>query len=135
MSAVTASREPVTEFGRRELEAVQDATRLAELWEHALQASFRFGYQQGHQVGWLAGRDEEATAWQAIVTGYSAVLAAPARAELARLRAPSNDPCSRRCDACSQCTRAAAVAANLTHYGRPDFPGRGARTETEEGPS
>ena len=80
----------------RERAALDDAARLAELWDTALRASYRLGYHTGHQRGLIAGRHEEATAWQAIVTGYSAVLTQPRREELARLRMPRNEPCSAR---------------------------------------
>ena len=111
----------------RERAALEDAARLAELWDTALRASYWLGYHTGHRRGLIAGRHEEATAWQAVVTGYAAVLAAPTRAELARARQPSNDPCRRRCNACSQCIRAAAVTRNLANYGVPDYPGTARR--------
>jgi hypothetical protein len=107
----------------RELAALEDAARLAELWEHALRASFDLGQAAGFQEGLLAGRHEEADAWQAIVTGYSALMDKPTREEMARLRRPSNEPCRTRCSRCSQCTRAAAVVSNLARYRCPDFPG------------
>jgi hypothetical protein len=107
----------------RELAALEDATRLALLWEHALRASFDLGRAAGYQAGWLAGRDEEAIAWQAIVTGYSALIDQPTRDGLARRRRPIDDPCQVRCGRCSRCIRAQAVASNLSRYGRPDFPG------------
>jgi hypothetical protein len=121
---VRGSHAPIVESERA---ALADAERLAELWDTALQASYRLGYHTGHQRGLIAGRHEEATAWQAIVTGYAAVLAAPTRAELARARQPSNDPCSSRCGSCSRCTRAAAVTRNLARYGVPDYPGTARR--------
>lgn len=106
-----------------ELAAHAGAAQLAVLWEHALRASFDLGHASGYQAGWLAGRDEEASAWQAIVTGYAALISQPSRAELARRRRPSNDPCASRCGRCSQCIRADAVTSNLARYGFPDFPG------------
>ena len=117
----------------RERAALEDAARLAELWDTALRASYRLGYHTGHQRGLIAGRHEEATAWQAIVTGYAAVLAAPTRAELARARRPTNDPCPRRCDACSRCIRAAAVTRNLARYGVPDYPGTARHAHRQHG--
>ena len=107
----------------RELVALEDAGRLAQLWEHALRASFDLGRASGYQAGWLAGRDEEAAAWQAIVTGYSEVISQPRHDELVRLREPSNDPCAARCGWCSSCIHAEHVQANLARYGQPDFPG------------
>lgn len=111
----------------QELAALDDACRLAELWEAALRASFQLRYDNGYQRGVRARRDEESTVWQEIVTGYSAVLKAPTRAELDRVRLPSNNPCTPRCGRCSRCIRAAAAVRNLARYGRQDFPGcRGA---------
>lgn len=118
---------PQQPLSARERAALDDAARLAELWDTALQASYRLGYHTGHRRGVIAGRAEEAAAWQAIITGYSAVLDAPTRAELARARRPSNDPCPRRCGSCSRCTRAAAVTRNLANYGVPDYPGSARR--------
>lgn len=106
----------------RERAALDDAARLAELWDAALRASFQLGYDTGHQRGVIAGRHEEAIAWQAIVTGYSAVLDAPTRDELARVRRPTNAPCSSGCGSCSRCIRATAVTWNLARYGCPDYP-------------
>jgi hypothetical protein len=121
MSAALRAGLPLWELERA---ALDDDARLAELWELALRASFRLGYDTGHQRGVIVGRAEEATAWQAIVTGYSAVLTQPRREELVRLRMPSNEPCSARCSRCSRCVRAAVVARNLARYGCPDYPGR-----------
>jgi hypothetical protein len=139
MSTATSRLErtifPPCSLASRERAALADAARLAQLWDVALQASFQLGYDTGHQHGLIAGRNEEATAWQAIVTGYSAVLDAPTRAELARVRRPSNEPCSSGCGNCSQCTRAAAVAANLAHYGVPDYPGTSANRQHRKGRS
>lgn len=118
----------------RELVALEDAARLAQLWEHALSASFELGRAAGYQAGWLAGRDEEAAAWQAIVTGYSEVISQPRHEELVRRRQLSNDPCATSCGQCSQCIHAAAVRTNLARYGQPDFPGVDAarrHTDTE----
>lgn len=114
---------PPCSLASRERAALEDAGRLAQLWEAALRASFQLGYDTGHQHGRIVGRNEEATAWQAIVTGYSAVIDAPTRAELERARRTSNGPCSSRCRSCTLCIRAAAVVANLAHYGVPDYPG------------
>lgn len=111
----------------RERAALDDAALLARLWDAALQASFRLGYEAGHHRGVTEGRAEEAAAWQAIVTGFSATLAAQTRAELAHARRPSNDPCSSGCGTCSQCIRADAVTRNLARYGCPDRPGRQSR--------
>jgi hypothetical protein len=108
----------------RELAALDDAARLANLWAHALRASFDLGRAAGYSAGLLAGRGEEAVAWQAIVTGYSALIDQPTRDELGRRRQPSNDPCAGRCGRCSQCIRAVAVASNLARYGCADFPGQ-----------
>ncbi len=121
------SRVQLTTSQRYELDllALGDAARLAQVWEHALSASYRLGEHAGYRSGWLAGRDEEALAWQSIVTGYSAVMSQPTRAELARLRAHSTDPCPQRCGTCTQCFYAEVVISNLAHYGRPDFPGTG----------
>lgn len=112
-----------TQRYERELIAVEDAVRLAQLWEHALRASFDLGRATGYQAGWLAGRDEEAAAWQAIMIGYSELIKQPRRDELARARRPSNKPCRTSCGRCSQCIRATAARANLARYGQPDFPG------------
>lgn len=138
MSTATTHAQPrlsTRQRYERDLVMLADAARLAQMWEHALRASFELGRATGYQAGWLTGRDEEATAWQAIVTGYSAVLSEPDRAELARLRAPSNEPCARRCAACSQCARAAGVVWNLAHYGRADFPGTAVRPLPRQGSS
>ena len=40
-----------------------------------------------------------------------------------RRTARSDEPCSYGCGACSLCVRAAAVVANTTRHGDPDFPG------------
>lgn len=122
-SSIERTLFPPCSLASRERAALDDAGRLAQLWEVALRASFQLGYETGHQRGVMAGRNEEATAWQAIVTGYSAVLDAPTRAELERVRRPSNAPCSSGCGSCCRCIRAAAVTSNLTHYGAPDYPG------------
>lgn len=127
MSTATTAR-PLYE---RELAALEDAARLAALWEYALRASFELGRANGYQAGWLAGRDEEATAWQAIMTGYSKAIRQPTREELVRRRRPSNDPCAARCERCSQCIHALSVRLNLARYGRPDFPGL-PRTEVHQ---
>ena len=121
---VRGSHAPIVESERA---ALEDAARLAELWDSALRASYRLGYHTGHRRGLIAGRHEEATAWQAIVTGYAAVLAAPTRAELARARRPTNTACPRGCGSCSRCIRAAAVTRNLARYGVPDYPGTAGR--------
>lgn len=123
-TATVRSHRAASPLWRRELAALDDACRLAQLWDTALRASFQLGYDVGYDRGVIAGRNEEATAWQAIVTGYSAVLDAPSRAELARCRQPSNEPCRSRCGRCSQCTRAAAAVSNLARYGTPDYPGQ-----------
>ena len=114
---------PPFALSRQERAALDDAARLAQLWDAALQASFQLGFDAGHKRGVRAGRAEEAAAWQAIVTGYSELMDAPTRAELERVRRPSNDPCSSNCGACSRCIRAGAVARNLARYGCPDYPG------------
>ena len=114
---------PPWSLASRERAALTDAGRLAEIWQYALGASFRMGDDTGYQRGLIEGRGEEAAAWQAIFTGYSALISEPARAELARLRAPSNAPCRHRCGTCAQCFYAEVVIWNLAHYGRPDFPG------------
>ena len=77
----TRARRSRARISNLERAALDDAARLAELWDVALRASFQLGYDTGHQRGVIAGRNEEATAWQAIVTGYSAVLDTPTRAE------------------------------------------------------
>jgi len=120
-------RVQLTTSQRYELDllALGDAARLAKVWEHALAASFRLGAHAGYRSGWLAGRDEEAIAWQSIVTGYSTVMSQPNREELARLRRPSNDPCTAACGWCSQCIRAQSVLSNLARYGSPNCPGTG----------
>ncbi len=124
MTAATMSRPAARlSFHEQELAALDDVCRLAELWESALRASFQLGYDSGYQRGVRAGRDEEATAWTAIVTGYSAALDGPTRDELARVRKPSNEPCPTGCGRCSRCIHAAAVTSNRASYGRPDFPG------------
>ena len=126
MSAATMSR-PAARLSvhEQELLALNDAGRLAELWDAALRASFQLGYGAGYDRGRVEGRREEGAAWTAIVTGYAAVIDKPAFDELTRRRQPSNDPCATRCGRCSRCIRAAAVAANLVRYGTPDFPGFG----------
>ncbi len=124
---VRATGRTLGELERMALDdGINGAARLGELWDGALRVSFRLGYDTGHQRGVAVGRAEEATAWQAIVTGYSAVLTQPSREELARRRRSGNEPCSARCDRCSQCVRAAVVARNLTRYGGPDYPGAAA---------
>lgn len=45
-----------------------------------------------------------------------------------QLEGRNDEQCSRQCDACSQCTRAAAVKSNLRKYGQPDYPGIGGMT-------
>jgi hypothetical protein len=136
MTAAAVGRSPArSSYLDDERAALQDATRLAELWDAALRASFHLGYDTGHHHGVIAGRAEEATAWQAIVTGYSAVLDAPTRAELARVRQPRNTPCSSSCGSCSQCIRAAAVTWNLARHGVPDYPGQGALGAARKGQS
>lgn len=129
MSTATRAQQRVrlkaSERYELDLIALGDAARLAQVWEHALTASYRLGADAGYRSGWLAGRDEEATAWQSIVTGYSAVMSQPRREELARLRQPSNDGCTTGCGRCSQCIRAESVVSNLARYGSPDFPGTG----------
>ena len=121
------SRVQFTTSQRYELDllALGDAGRLAQVWEHALSASYRLGQQAGYRSGWLAGHDEEALAWQSIVTGYSALMSQPTRDELARRRRLSNDPCTTACGRCSRCIRAQSVVSNLARHGRPDFPGTG----------
>lgn len=114
---------PPFSLSRKERAAIDDAARLAQLWDVALQASFELGFRTGHQQGVRAGRAEEAAAWQAIVTGYSELIDAPTRVELARVRRPGNKPCASRCGACSQCIRAGAAARNLARYDCPDYPG------------
>lgn len=128
-SSIERTLFPPCSLATRERAALEDAGRLAQLWEAALRASFQLGYDTGHQRGVIAGRNEEATAWQAIITGYSAVLDAPTRAQLERVRRPSNAPCSSRCGSCSRCIRAAAVTSNLTRYAAPDYPGTAAATD------
>ena len=129
MSPATQTRPRVqlTTSQRYELDllALRDAARLAQVWEHALATTYRLGEHAGYRSGWLAGRDEEAFAWQSIVTGYTAVMSQPTRAELARLRRPRNDPCTTACGWCSQCIRAQSVVSNLARYGSADFPGIG----------
>lgn len=134
-SSIERTLFPPCSLASRERAALDDAGRLAQLWEAALRASFQLGYDTGHQRGVMAGRNEEATAWQAIVTGYSAVIDAPTRAELERVRRPSNTPCSSGCGFCSRCIRAAAVTSNLTRYGAPDYPGTAADNQHRKGRS
>ena len=134
-SSIERTLFPPCSLASRERAALEDAGRLAQLWEVALRASFQLGYDTGHQRGVMAGRNEEATAWQAIVTGYSAVLDAPTRAELERVRRPTNAPCPSGCGSCSRCIRAGAVTSNLTRYGAPDFPGIAADNQHRKGRS
>lgn len=104
-------------------DTIEAAARLAQLWDKALRASWRLGYATGRQRGVIAGRAEEAAAWQSIVTGYAAVLEGPTRAELDRARRPTSTACPRNCGRCSRCIHAEAVTRNLARYRRPDYPG------------
>lgn len=128
-SGTVHSVQPHGPFWEQEWAALDNAARLAELWDVALRASFRLGFTTGHDRGVIAGRAVEAAAWQAIITGYSALIDVPTRAELDRVRRPTNTPCSGRCGACSRCIHAATVAWNLAHYGRPDYPGLAGRPQ------
>ena len=107
MSTSVRTMRSLWELERAALDdCINGAARLSELWDAALRASFRLGYDAGHHRGLIVGRNEEAIAWQAIVTGYSAVLTQPRREELARRRIPSNEPCPPHCARCSRCIRA-----------------------------
>lgn len=76
-----------------------------------------------YAAGWLAGwqaRETEARLWRA---GGAVGDGGPSHAELQRRRRRTDEPCQRRCNRCSACTRAAAARANLDRYGTPDYPG------------
>lgn len=47
----------------------------------------------------------------------------PTFAEIQRRRLDTNEPCTRRCMACSRCIRAEAALANLAAFGTADRPG------------
>ena len=122
------SRVQLTTSQRYELDllALGDAARLAQVWEHALSASYRLGEQAGYRSGWLAGRDEEALAWQAIVTGYSAVMSQPTRDGAgAATRAQPLTPARNGAAPAPSASTPRSSISNLAHYGSPDFPGTG----------
>ena len=125
-SSIERTLFPPCSLASRERAALADAGRLAQLWEGRCGGASNSATTPVTSEGSWPGATREATAWQTIVTGYSAVLDGPTRVELERVRRSSNEPCSSGCGSCSRCIRAAAVTSNLTRYAAPDFPGTAA---------
>ncbi len=89
---------------------------------------WHLGHRTGLHQGWLAGRDDERTAWNRIIGTYREATEHPRHVELEAARAAPIRRCrSARCD-CSACVRAGAVERNRARYGQPDYPGAQART-------
>ena len=59
---------------------------LADAWGPALARSYRLGYQNGFRAGVVAGRAEEADAWQKIMGVWRQTVKRPSFAELKRRR-------------------------------------------------
>ena len=80
--------------------------------------------EESRQIGWRncqrayieGGRDMARAATEVGVWLH------PRHVELERIRNAPSTPCGRPRCVCSRCVRAAAVEANQTRYGQPDFP-------------
>lgn len=97
------------------------AELLADSWGPALDAAMRTGYETGFDVGWLAGRDDERTAWNQLIGVFKDVTSGPRCAELVERRKPTNEPCAQDCGRCSRCVRSSWVTRNGGDFlGRPD---------------
>lgn len=79
---------------------------------------FRDGYATGHDVGHGQAHAELDRAWNALAARILATgkVATPAEHAAMDASAAAGEPCTSKCDACSRCTRAAAVARRGADY-------------------
>ena len=103
-----------------------------EGWSAGLSDGRRQGFEEGYKAGFDAGAEIGAArillALQHRLPGVLDELlpdlpSTDAYAGYRRRNRWSDDACAYSCGACSQCTRAAAVARNTARHGGPDFPG------------
>lgn len=104
----------------------QTQVAAVDTFTDAFTEGYSLGWLGGWQGGWLVGRDEERSAWNAIIGAFAETIKAPTHAEVARRRA---EYFPKRCTApgcrgCAQCIRAAAIESNLRRFGQPDYPGQ-----------
>lgn len=111
----------------------QAVSLLADAWQHALAASYRLGFGNGHQAGFWQAEHESAESWHRAADHVRSALVLPTQAELAKRRGVPTTSCAIQCGRCSRCIRAAAVAENLRRYGTVDYPDAQTRAATLAG--
>lgn len=99
------------------------ASLLSAAWEPALSASYELGYANGREDGYREAERDMAESWRVMSQSVRRTLTGRRHDDLRAVREARIDtPCPARCEHCSRCARAAAVAENLRRYGVPDYP-------------